>query len=1146
MIRQRILMASLTLLFALIFTPFSSGHQDDRATAEDLKQQVTKLYQQGRYAEAIPLAQKAVDILEKALGPEHIDVANSLNNLALLYLSMGNYAKAEPLYQRALAIREKVLGPEHTEVAASLNNLAGLYRSSGNFANAEPLYQRALAIREKVLGPEHIDVATILNNQALLYVNMGDYAKAEPLYQRALAIYEKALGPEHPNVAASLNNLADLYQALNEYVKAETLYQRALAIREKALGPENLAVANSLNSLAGLYGALGEYTGAVPLYQRALAIIEKALGPEHLYIANILNNLAGLYHSLGDYTKAEALYQRALAIREKALGAEHTDVAASLNNLAALYRTMGDYGKIESLFQRALAIYEKALGPDHPIVATSLNNLAALYVDIGDYAKAEPLYQRSLAIREKALGPEHTDVAVSLNNLAGLYCYSGDYTRAEPLYQRSLAIIEKTLGPEHPNVATSLNNLSALYANTGDYARAEPLSQRALAISEKALGSEHLDVAICLNNLAQLYRSIGDYAKAEPLYQRALTIIEKALGPEHSYMASCLDNLALTYAGSDDFKKAHDIFLKAQPIEDKLIDQVMGFTSEDQKMKFLSAKRKSLYGFMSLVDQYLLSDPSARKDALDVWLRRKGIILETQKRFQEALVYSDDTEAVKTFQDLAEIRAMLSRLVFGGPGKEGTEAYKKRIDDLEAQKEKLEARLSQLSQAFAVQKKAAKANSDQVASALPENTILLEFARIEMYNFKGKGNEDRTLPSRYLAFLLYAGKESRVGMIDLGHASKIDETIAKFKGEMSNIKDIKSIKALESSRGLYDLVFAPVRTALGDVKEVFVSPDGNLNLIPFEVLQGPEGKYLIEDYTFNYLSAGRDVLGFGQVGGKGNKAMLMGDPDFDAGSKEDESAPGKLNVEDTMKITKRSTDMHGLHFTRLPGTREEVKAIQSLLGESRADIYTGNNALEEVLRQQKEPPGILHLATHGFFLNDLDLSNLGYGILDRGIHEVSIVPKTTRKKVKIENPLLRSGIALAGANNTLKLEDTEKSDGIVTAEKILGLRLRGTDMVVLSACETGLGEVNNGEGVFGLCRAFTQAGARSLVMSMWSVPDKETKELMVEFYKNIQSGKMNRCQALRQAELKQIKTVKERYGITNPFYWGAFVFMGEP
>jgi CHAT domain-containing protein len=194
---------------------------------------------------------------------------------------------------------------------------------------------------------------------------------------------------------------------------------------------------------------------------------------------------------------------------------------------------------------------------------------------------------------------------------------------------------------------------------------------------------------------------------------------------------------------------------------------------------------------------------------------------------------------------------------------------------------------------------------------------------------------------------------------------------------------------------------------------------------------------------------------------------------------------------------------------------------------------------------QKGTPKILHLATHGFFLSDPDFDDFEEDIMSRGIHLVRL-PKKQGKKAKIKSLLLRTGIALAAANNTLSVQNTGISDGIVTAEKVLGLRLRGTDMVVLSACETGLGKVMLGEGVFGLGRAFTQAGAKSLVMSMWKVPDLETKELMIEFYRNIMSGSMNRCKGLRLAALKQMKIVEARYGHTNPLYWGAFVFMGEP
>ncbi|MBD2354903.1 tetratricopeptide repeat protein [Tolypothrix sp. FACHB-123] len=377
--------------------PLSAQQSAELAEAKRLSQQVVQLYRQGKYSEAIPLAERALAIREKLLGKEHPDVATSLNNLAVLYESQGNYAKAEPLHLRSLAIREKVLGKEHPNVAESLNNLALLYELQGSYAKAEPLYLRSLAIREKVLGKEHPDVATSLNNLAGLYSSQGNYAKAEPLYLRSLAIREKVLGKEHPDVAQSLNNLAELYSLQGNYAKAESLYLRSLAIWEKVLGKEHPNVATSLNNLAVLYKSQGNYAKAKSLYLRSLAIWEKVLGKEHPNVAQSLNNLALLYESQGNYAKAEPLYLRSLAIREKVLGKEHPDVATSLNNLATLYRVQGSYAKAEPLYLRSLAIREKVLGKEHPDVATSLNNLATLYRVQGSYAKAEPLYLATLA-----------------------------------------------------------------------------------------------------------------------------------------------------------------------------------------------------------------------------------------------------------------------------------------------------------------------------------------------------------------------------------------------------------------------------------------------------------------------------------------------------------------------------------------------------------------------------------------------------------------------------------------------------------------------------------------------------------------------------------------------------------------------------
>lgn len=875
----------------------------------------------------------------------------------------------------------------------------------------------------------------------------------------------------------------------------------------------------------------GHFAEAVPLAEGALAKSEQDLGPDDPEVAANLNLLALLYYSLGDFAQAEPLFKRALDIREKQYGSDDVRTAVSLNNLALLYDSMGDYSKAEPLYKRALEIRERNLKSDHPDIAASLNNLAGLYYSLGDFAQAVPLYKRALSMWEEAMGKGHPDVATSLSNLAGLYAALGEYDQAEPLYDRALEIRKTSLGPDHPDTAAAMNNLALLYSMKGDLDKAEPLYEQALKIVEKSLGPDHPDTAAALNNLAMLYSSRGDYVRAEELSKRALAIVEKSLGPDHPEAAAGLDNLAGLYAARGQYAKAHELFKRAQEIDRKLIDQVLGFTSEEKKANFLATKQSSMEGALSLVLQYLKHDSQARKDAFNVWLARKGIILEAQRRFQEALLHSDDPAARKTFQNLTAVRSQLSRLTFSGPGPGDGREFRKQIKELEKKKEGLEAELSRLSSAYAIKKKIEEADALSVSEKLPAGSVLIEFARINIFNFKASGNDEKWLPARYAAFVLPARSGGAVKMVDLGPSEPIDNAVTAFKKAIINFSDKKGSKAASASRRIFDLVFSPLKSEINEARSIYISPDGNLNLLPFEVLKGPDGKYLIEDYTFNYLSAGRDVLGFGRGAAGGGKVLLMGDPDFQLTGKKKEMALARLGLPQAQdEPSVRAVELRGFRFNRLPGTREEVETIKDIFEPGRADLYIGSEALEEVLINMKEP-GILHMATHGFFLSDVQFN----AIQGR---------KSKDKKIQYINPLLRSGLALAGANRALSASGGT-SDGILTAEKVLGLRLRRTDLVVLSACETGLGEIKSGEGVYGLRRAFTQAGAKSLVMSMWSVPDEETKELMTAFYRNIQSGSRG-DEALRRAALDQKKIVEERYGAANPFYWGAFVFLGQP
>ncbi|MCP4397961.1 MAG: CHAT domain-containing protein, partial [bacterium] len=440
--------------------------------------------------------------------------------------------------------------------------------------------------------------------------------------------------------------------------------------------------------------------------------------------------------------------------------------------------------------------------------------------------------------------------------------------------------------------------------------------------------------------------------------------------------------------------------------------------------------------------------------------------------------------------------------------------------------------------------------------------------KIDMFNFKATGTEKEWQPAHYIAFVLHAGQPEQVGLIDLGETAPIETAIEELRA------GIKEHQAGESAKALYDLVFAPLLPELGEVKDIFISPDGSLNLIPFEVLIGPDDRFLIEEHSFTYLATGRDLIGNDERVASKQAPLIIGDPDFDfsginAGAKDSngskpasESTSTSFIAEISAASAERGSHaLSDLYFKRLPGTREEAEAIHALMGKveygaeptpnpsqeggsgSIRLLYTDKDALEEVL-MNAEAPRILHLATHGFFLEDQEFAlKETRRMISLGEQHKPKIIKDIKTGLPIENPLLRSGVVLAGVNLAIQAGQTE---GVITAEKILGLKLQGTELVVLSACETGLGDVQVGEGVYGLRRVFLQAGAQSLVMSLWSVPDNETKELMTQFYRNFLSGDIPRNQALRRAMQQQMDIVKQRYGNPDPFYWGAFIFLGAP
>jgi len=1040
-------------------TPSSQAALDE---ATQLGKLVAKLYGEGKYREAVAPAERALALREKALGATHPDVATSLNNLAFLYQAQGAYAKAEPLYVRALDIFVKALGPTHPDVATSLNNLAGLYQAQGAYAKAESLYARALDLREKALGSQHPDVAQSLNNLAALYRAQGAYAKAEPLFTRALDLREKALGSQHPDVATSLNNLAGLYRAQGAYAKAEPLYARALDIYEKTLGPHHPLVAASLNNLALLYRDQDAYAKAEPLYARALDIREKALGPNHPDVATSLNNLALLYRAQGADAQAEPLLARALAIHEKALGPTHPLVATSLNNLAELYRAQGAYAQAEPLLARALDIREKALGPNHPVVATSLNNLAELYQDLGAYAKAEPLLARALDIQEKSLGPNHPDVANSLNNLAGLYWAQGAYAKAEPLYARALDIREKALGSKHSEVAQSLSNLAVLYQAQGAYAKAEPLHARALDISEKALGPHHPDVAQSLNNLAVLYWAQRAYAHAEPLLARAADIEEQQLRTE-------LERL-----------------------------------SEPRKRALMALLQGETESRVSFHADVVPSSETALELALTTVLRRKGRIVDSLADSQTRLRAHLTPALQQQLDQLSHVRSELVDQLYAPAGPPtGAAAHRDAIKALRTRMDELEAALSAASDEFRTQ--VAPVTVAAVQAEIPADAALVEFVRYQRFDPR---QPQVWQEERYVAYLLTRQGPPR--WVALGEAQPIDAVVDAVLAAMD--RRIAATTTRAALRRLDAQLLAPIRAQLSGIAHLIVAPDGKLNLVPFEALIDPQGRYALDSYLVSYVSSGRDLLRLALPQRPRSSAVLIAGPDYGPVSR----LPGPDQ----------------LTFPRLAGAAAEAIELQRYFSTAAVTDKKATKAALAMLTR----PAMLHVATHGFYGWRAGLAGAATrGPATRGPWldalrgHIGALPPPTHD---LSDGLDQAGLAMADANRG--------SAGIVTAREIAGFDWLGTQLVVLSACQTGTGAVASGDGVYGLRRALVLAGAASQVVSLWSVADASTPALMRDYYAALRRG-TGRAEALRQAK----RHLLQQPGYAHPFYWAAFIPAGD-
>jgi CHAT domain-containing protein/Tfp pilus assembly protein PilF len=963
--------------------------------------------------------------------------------------------------------------------------------------------------------------AAALNGEAVRLYQQGQYAAATKVLQQAIALFDRLYPKErypqgHPHLATSLDNLGVLLGKLGEYGRAMDYAQKALVMRQRLYPKERYPqghphLATSLNNLSLLQHSQGEYAQAVGYLTKALRMRE-CLYPKERYprghpdLATSMDNLGAMLGGQGEYAGALDCLQNALAMRERLYPKErypngHPLLSTSLNNLGLLLGAQGEYARALGYLQKSLrmgeALYPKARYPQgHPDLAITLNNLGALLRDQGEYARAREYYQKALAIYELLYPKEryphgHPQLALILNNLGHLLVAQGKYARAVDSFQKALAIYERFYPKErfpqgHPHVAASLGNLGVTLQDQGEYTRARDYDQRALAMYERLYPKEaypqgHPELAKSLSNLGGLLHAQGDCARARNLIQKALAMYQD--------LADVFDIKA-----SEAEAFSH---LASLPLN---LDALLSVS------RHLRQNENPVYGF--------------------VW-RNKAAITRILERRQQNLVQAvmsqkltrpQRQEVAKLWQQLLDKRRALARLLLASS--RDVAGHRKRLQQLSREKMDLEQKLAKLLPDFARQQEMRRQNYDVLVKKLPAGTVFVDVLRYVYFErdpkYPGRAGKRRT--ASYAAFVLC--KDRPIKQVELERAAPIEQAVHEWR---ANIRRAgrgppgQRVSPDPPAHKLRALLWEPLAKHIPPgTKTLYIAPDGALARLPWAALPvNRQGRVLLEDHALALVPHGPFLLErlsdpLPPNAGAGT-LLAVGAVQYDA---QPPAAGGKGLVAWSRAA---AWGDRKVMWNPLPATARELDQVVRLAGKRSPHRLTGAEASTTRVLAELPQARWAHLATHGFFADKKlrSVLQIDEKLFDRRAFREGPAPGA-------RNPLVLSGLVLAGANLPLPEDLTERTmsdGGILTAEAIAGLPLHKLELAVLSACETGLGKVAGGEGVFGLQRAFHLAGCKNVVASLWKVDDQATAALMALFYDKMWRQKLPALAALREAQL---------------------------
>ena len=1052
---------------------------------------------------------QSLKIYEETYGQNHQECLRSLDNVGFCYKELGNYTDAIEHYKRALTIDEQLLVEDNTNHLSRLFLIARCYYALGNYTEA----LEYLTLYDKSYGKEDIDLVDCLNDIGACYYNLGDYAESLTSYQRALAIYNENDNIKDSGYATSLRGIGNNYYVTGDYVTSLKYHKLALEGYEKVMGREHPDYAISLGDIGDCYEELAEYVTAMDYYQQAKDIYEN-YSRENLGYADCLERIGNLFAVFGDYTSAMEYYRQVLTLREKTLGMEHPDYAVVLYNIGLCYNDIGYYIESIEYLRRALSIQEKTLGKDHPEYADCLGAIGESYCDLGDYAIALDNIQQALSITEKAFGREHPDYANKLLNIGVCLYDMEDYKAAIEYLKQAKDIYELVFGKNHPRYTIALNDLGACYGGLGDHNKALVFFHIALSINETLVGKNHPEYAKCLTNLGCSYEGLGDYTTALEYFQQAFTIYETFYKKNHPEYANGLENLGECYYLMGDVTNASSYYITYLDVISSYVTSAFSSLTEPKRTLFWNKYGKF---FTSQLYSISTSIHSSQMNcaAYNGALLGKGLLLNAETEMRKLILESGDEEILQMFNDIQQSRIRLDKLYEDSVGKNS------QIDSLNNDIEKRQQELMKRSKVFGDYTRNLAMKWTDVQSALGKKDIAIEF---ETYT-----RQDTTF---YIALTLRPGY-TEPHLVELFNSEDLKGVRARYDKETG-------MRDYYSSSSLTKLIWERLSDELTGVKNVYFSPAGELNNIGIEYLLDEDGVHLVSEKRNYYrLTSTRELV-------KESKSSKMANATVYGGIRYDITPDTRLTGEESESELLASAatrswlptgELSRARWDYLPGTKEEADAISSTLFSRKVhnDLIEGEASTEESFKALSGAKNdVIHIATHGFYWTETEATT-------GDVETSSFALDGQHNSPKEDKALTRSGLLFAGAQNTFEGKEIpiDVEDGILTAKDISRMDLRGTELAVLSACQSGLGEVT-GDGVFGLQRGFKKAGVQSLVMSLWKVSDEATKIMMTRFYENLARGR-SKYDSFQEAQNYLRKYDGGLYD--EPEYYAAFVLL---